>query len=176
MYVRLQREVAERKQAQIEIQNREVYFKTLIENAPDVIMILNPDFTPSYVSPSYERNFGFSMEELLNSPRLAYLHHDDHEMLMKKMEDALQNPGKAYVLDTRAMHKNGEWRWVQAFGSNQLDDRVVSACTVRSTSARYHGHEAGRNHHARVQQHIGARGGGADAGTPEEDGRPQACD
>lgn len=130
VYVRLQREVAERKQAQIEIQNREVYFKTLIENAPDVIMILNPDFTPSYVSPSYERNFGFSMDELLNSPRLAYLHPDDHEMLVKKMEDALQNPGKAYVLEFRAMHKNGEWRWVQAFGSNQFDDGVVNGIVI----------------------------------------------
>lgn len=130
IYVRLQREVAERKLAQTEIQKRETYFKTLIENAPDVIMILNTDFSANYVSPSYERTFGFTIKELQTRPPLDYIHPEDHEKVLNAMRSGIENPGVPYQVEIRFLHKGGDWRWVQAFGMNQVDDGIVNGIVV----------------------------------------------
>lgn len=130
VYLRLQREVSERKAAQVEIQKREAYFKALIENAPDVIMIINPDLTTAYVSPSYERTLGYTLDELRNRPPLDYIHPDDHDQLQAVLQQGIENPGQPVTMEFRFLHKNGEWRWVQAIGSSQLDDTAVNGIVI----------------------------------------------
>jgi len=130
VYLRLQREVSERKLAQIEIQKREAYFKALIENAPDVIMIVNPDLSTAYVSPSYERTLGYTLDELRTRPPLDYIHPEDHDQLQTMLQSGIDHPGQPVALELRFLHKDGEWRWVQAIGTSQLEDGVVNGIVI----------------------------------------------
>lgn len=159
VYQRLQREVSERKLAQIEIQNREAYFKALIENAPDVIMIVNPDFSTSYVSPSYERTFGFTLEELVSKPPLEFIHPEEHALLMEKMQETIDHPGVPYVVEFRALRKDGGWRWVQAFGSNQLNDGVVNGVVInmRDITDRRHAEQIMRDYNVTLEREVAER-------------------
>src|SRR5216684_6582222 len=50
------RDITDRKQAQEALQRREEYFRSLIENATDIITVLDRDGTRRYVSPSVERS------------------------------------------------------------------------------------------------------------------------
>src|SRR5438132_2814124 len=59
------RDITDRKQAQETLRQREEYFRSLIENAADIITVLNRDGTRRYVSPSVEHSLGFSTEELI---------------------------------------------------------------------------------------------------------------
>jgi PAS domain S-box-containing protein len=159
VYVRLQREVAERKQAQVEIQKREMYFKTLIENAPDVIMILNTDYSANYVSPSYERTFGFTIDELKTRPPLDYVHPEDHAKVIETMQLGIENPGVPFQTELRFMHKGGDWRWVQAFGMNQVDDGVVNGIVVnmRDTTDRKQAELIMREYNVTLEREVAER-------------------
>ena len=159
VYVRLQREVAERKQAQIEIQKREMYFKTLIENAPDVIMILDTDFSTNYVSPSYERTFGFTIDELKTRPPLDYVHPEDRAKVLEAMQFGIENPGVPYQTELRFLHKAGDWRWVQAFGMNQVDDGVVNGIVVnmRDTTDRKQAEIIMREYNVTLEREVAER-------------------
>jgi len=140
IYQSLEREVAERKQAELEVQKREAYFKTLIEYAPDVILIVNEDYSTSYVSPSYQRTFGYTFDELRDKDPLFFVHPDDHEKLHTNMRLSMENPGAPRALEMRLLHKNGEWRWVGVTATNQLHDGVVNGVVlnVRDVTERKH--------------------------------------
>lgn len=156
VYLRLQREVAERKHAQTEIQKREAYFKALIENAPDVIMIVNPDFSTSYISPSYERTFGYTLEELKTQPPLDFVHPEDHAMLQERMQQAIAETKAPEAVEFRVRRKDGGWRWVEAFGSNQLDDGAVNGVVInmRDITDRKHTEQIMRDYNVTLEREV----------------------
>src|SRR5690606_28084368 len=60
-------EIAERKQAQAELQRREEHFRLLIENSSDVASILDPTGVNIYQSPSGERVLGYRPDEMVGT-------------------------------------------------------------------------------------------------------------
>ena len=72
-------DVTERQPGRRLLRSREELFRSLIENASDVITILSADGTSLYESPSVERVLGWTPEELVGMPSFALLHPDDLE-------------------------------------------------------------------------------------------------
>ena len=69
------RDITEKLAAEEALRSREELFRSLIENASDVIAILSADGT----SPSVERVLGFAPEEIVGTKSFALLHPDDRE-------------------------------------------------------------------------------------------------
>ncbi len=63
-------DITERKQA-------EARFRSLIENASDIISVIRPDGVIQYESPSVERLLGWRPDELVGRQILDYVHPDD---------------------------------------------------------------------------------------------------
>jgi GAF domain-containing protein len=59
------------------VERSEEHFRSLIENASDLIMIVGADWTLRYLSPSIERILGHSAAELLGLPVWEMAHPDD---------------------------------------------------------------------------------------------------
>jgi DNA-binding NtrC family response regulator len=64
------RRAAEKHAAGHVLQDSEARFRSMIENASDLICILNPDATLRYVSPSIESILGYSIEEVVGGTGL----------------------------------------------------------------------------------------------------------
>ncbi len=120
------RDITEKLAAQEALITREELFRSLIENASDVITILSADGTSLYESPSVERVLGLTPEEIVGTKSFALLHPDDHEAVnlsfaaMLAGEEPLPN-------EIRLRHRDGTWRTVEAIGRRrrQDDDWVV---------------------------------------------------
>ena len=76
-------DVTERNRADALLRSREQLFRSLIENASEVITILSVDGTSLFESPSVERVLGRKPEELVGMPSFALLHEDDVEHVQK---------------------------------------------------------------------------------------------
>ncbi len=72
-------DMTERHRAEALLRSREELFRSLIENASDVISILTADGASLYESPSVERVLGWTPEELVGRTSFALLHKDDLE-------------------------------------------------------------------------------------------------
>jgi PAS domain S-box-containing protein len=70
----LMNDVTERKRAEEALQKREEHFRSLIENASDLILIANSHGTLSYISPSVDRALYYSPEELLGRNLFEFVH------------------------------------------------------------------------------------------------------
>jgi diguanylate cyclase (GGDEF)-like protein/PAS domain S-box-containing protein len=111
---------------------REAYFRSLVENARDVIHVINPDRTTRYITPSVTRLLGWLPEELVGRSILEFLHPQDVERVLGELRATRANPGTGLPLEVRVRHRDGGWRIFEGVGRNLVDDPTVRAVVVNS--------------------------------------------
>ena len=103
-------------------------FQVLVENAMDVITLLDESGAILYQNQSVERAFGYTQEELLGQQVLTLVHPEDIDSTSAKLGKLLQRESREERHELRFLHKNGEWRYIQVqarFFEDQSATRVV---------------------------------------------------
>jgi len=93
-----------------ELKWSEIHFRSLIENASDVIAVVGRDGKLRYASPSLERVLGYRVSDLLGTDLMALVHPEEVEEARTCLsaEDATKlAPG---YRDLRLRHRDGSWR------------------------------------------------------------------
>ena len=122
----------ERRRAEKALRENEERFRSLIENALDIITILNGDGTIRYESPSIDRILGYKPVELLGQNVFEFIHPDDLPAVRKTFTERSQIAGPAPPIELRFRHKDGSWRILEAIGTNLLHDPIVAGIVVNS--------------------------------------------
>jgi diguanylate cyclase (GGDEF)-like protein/PAS domain S-box-containing protein len=125
------RDITERQRAREELERREEYFRSLTENALDVIHVINADRTTRYVSPSVERLLGYLPEDLVGKPAEQLIHPDDLPAMVATAR-ASRGDGEARALQFRARHRDGSYQCFEGVIRNLLDDPVVAGVVINS--------------------------------------------
>jgi PAS domain S-box-containing protein len=111
---------------------RERRFQALVEESNDIISIVDADGVFQYQSPSIERILGYEPEETIGDTAWEYVHPDDRADLIEAFERGIENPDANPIMEYRARHADGSWRWVEAHGNNQLDNPAVEGYIINS--------------------------------------------
>jgi PAS domain S-box-containing protein len=126
------RDITERKQAESALQRSEEQFRFLIENASDVVTVIDPHGVNQYQSPSSERVLGYAPGEMLGSSTFERIHPDDAAPCRDAIGWVLQNPGKTRSVEFRYRHKDGRWLVVEALARTLLPDSPAGGIVVNS--------------------------------------------
>jgi diguanylate cyclase (GGDEF)-like protein/PAS domain S-box-containing protein len=121
-----------------EVRGNEERFRALVQNASDVILVIGPDLTVTYQTPSVERLLGYAPAELLGTRMVDLLHPDEHEPALEFIIGATATRGITTPVEWRLRHRDGRWLYVEAIGNNLLDvPRVAGVVfTIRSIMER----------------------------------------
>jgi PAS domain S-box-containing protein len=122
----------ELKEALRDLEHRERYFRALIENSWDIIVVLDEDGTLRYLSPSAERVSGFTPDEWLGKNPVDFIHPDDLQRLYEVMPEQLREKGRTNVLEYRWRHRDGSYHWHEAVAYNLLHDPAVRGIVVNA--------------------------------------------
>ena len=122
-YIGIVRDVSERNRSQEALRRREEYFRNLIENAPDLITVIEATGVIRYQSASVERILGFTPEELVGTNIWSLLNADDAKTVGEAMVRGLQEPRLFELLIFRIHHKNGNWRYLEGTGKLVTDEK-----------------------------------------------------
>jgi len=125
-------DITDRKEGEEALRQSERRFRSLIEQARDIITILEADGTIRYESPSIQRVLGYTPEELLGHNAFELIHPDDAEAVKAMFLVGRQTPGAAGMAEIRYRHRDGSWRCFEAVGQNLLDDPAVAGIVVNS--------------------------------------------
>ncbi len=118
------------KQAQAEIKRSEAYFRSLIEQASDVIFILNAQQIIIYASPSAVAILGYQPKMMLGKNLLDFILEKLHFSIADFLNQATQKPGISVPIELSFRHQNGSWLAAEAIANNLLADPVVNGIVL----------------------------------------------
>lgn len=106
---------------------RKFFFRTLVENGANGVIVLNEKMEFQYVSPTLEKILGYTPEEAMSMNLIEFAHPDDIPVMSEVIERAFANPGVPIEGSTsRIKHKDGSWRWLDAVITNMLHDPSIN--------------------------------------------------
>jgi PAS domain S-box-containing protein len=112
--------------------SREDFFRLLVENSLDLVVVLDGEGRVGFISPSVKRLLGYEEGELLGRNIMDFIHPDDRKSSASNLELALKRPGVTQYSLQRIRHKDGTWRHHEASALNLLDDPRVRGLVINS--------------------------------------------
>jgi len=126
------KDIRERKRAEEALKRSEEYFRVIIENVSDVIILLDDKGAITYVSPSVERIAGYRAEELIGKSGFDFIMPDELHRAVEDFSRALSLKGSAVHNSFRVRHKNGSMLFVEGIGKNLIDSQAVSGFMINA--------------------------------------------
>jgi PAS domain S-box-containing protein len=116
-----------RRQAESALRRSEEQFRSMIENAADLITILAADGTITYQSPSALRVLGYRPDELVGVPLFGLVHPEDVAHVGEAFARVMAEPGAGVAVEFRIRHAGGSWRVLESRGTNLLGQPAWAA-------------------------------------------------
>lgn len=110
----------------------ERWFRALVDQSDDYIIVLERDGTVRYMSPSAERLLGPVMANVPGHNAFSFIHPEDVERVMAAFFDLIQEPGGQRRLSYRSIAPDGVWRHSEIVATNLFDDPDVEGVVVNS--------------------------------------------
>lgn len=119
------RDITERREAEEALRQSEERFRSLVQNALDVIAILEADGTIRYISPAITRVLGLRRQDVVGKNAVAFVDPVDGSEARRIFAEAKKEPGTRPPVEFRLRHKDGDWRYLEINRTNLLDDPAV---------------------------------------------------
>jgi PAS domain S-box-containing protein len=103
-------------------------FRALVQNSSDMIMVVAPDASVLYVSPSVQRTV--ELEE--GGTLTGLIHPEDRRAALAFLAEAAPAGRSAAPLEWRMRARNGEWLDVETIAAGQLQDPDVQGIVLNS--------------------------------------------
>lgn len=114
-----------RREAEQALRQNEERFRSLIENALDIITVLDVEGIIDYESPAIEKILGYEPGDLVGKNIIQYVHPEDQENFLKTLKQTVKSPSLALNIEFRFQHQDGSWRILEAVGKACFD---ISCC------------------------------------------------
>jgi PAS domain S-box-containing protein len=123
-------EFIETKKAAKQDRYSELFFRALIADSLDGILLVDETGTISFSSESVVNILGYEPEDLVGKNSFDFVHPDDLELCVSAFRDELMQVPKQKFIDIRLQQKSGEWLWCMVRGHNLLSNPVVGKMLI----------------------------------------------
>jgi PAS domain S-box-containing protein len=96
-------------------------FRLMVESSTDGILLTDPLGRITYLSPGAQRLLGVEPAELLGTTAMPRIHPEDARVIKRP------SPGETVVNLHRSIHKDGRFRWFEAYTTNLAHDASIGA-------------------------------------------------
>jgi diguanylate cyclase (GGDEF)-like protein/PAS domain S-box-containing protein len=123
-------DISERVLAEDALRQSEERFRSLVQNASDLITVIDADTTIRYQSPSIEHVLGHDAASMLGKRLTDLIHIDDVARTLSVLHNAMRDPGARTSADMRVRDRNGGWRHVEFIGTDQRHDPAIGGLVL----------------------------------------------
>jgi len=116
-----------------ELRHSERWFRSLVQNANDVIAVVGANGTIRYLSPSARTVFGYDVKEIgAKGLPSELIGEDDLPRILAAAHQLSRRPGATQAIEGRLRHRDGRLRDVEAIVTNLQDDAAVAGFVVNA--------------------------------------------
>ena len=120
----------ERKNATEQVRQSELFFRALIADSLDGILLTDEKGTISFTSASAFNILGHEPEELIGKNAFEFVHPADFDLAVSSFRDEMMQEPKTKFIGVRLLKKSGEWLWCMVRGHNQLHNPAVGKMLI----------------------------------------------
>lgn len=122
--------ITARKKAEAELDQRERYYRALVEHGYDCIMLYDDEGFIRYASPAATLVTGYSPEEMIGRAGLDFVHEEDREAAAQGLAEVREHPDSIKLIQRRLIHKSGRVVWIESRLTNLLEDPDVNGVVI----------------------------------------------
>lgn len=151
---RLKKEINTRQETQRKLAESKDYFKALIENAQDIITVLDRKGIIRYDTPSVNRILGYKKDELVGKNAFRHIHPNDVKKVERAFSKIKDNPGQTVSVEFRFRHKNGSWVYLESLAKfiTQKSNGPVAVINSRDITKRKQRMQKLREHRTKLAE------------------------
>lgn len=123
------RELIEKQEKELE--KNEFKYKALVQEAFDLVGVLDINGNYNFVSDSSEKVLGVPSEDFIGKNAFDFIHPEDKERVMEEFT-GLETQKKIRIAPFRFGDADGEWRWLETNVTNMLDDPHIQGVVANS--------------------------------------------
>ena len=123
------RDISARKQAEEAVRRSEQHYRRVIEDATDIISILDGNGSVRFISPSVTRLLGHETEDLIGRPGFSMIHPDDVGRAQADFAQVWAGAERD-AMEIRLRHKEGHYIYFEAAANRPKDDRMSGQMVV----------------------------------------------
>jgi len=105
-------------------------FRSLVQNASDVLLVLDNAGVIRYGSPALERVLGYRVKDRIGRSALENVHPDEVGWVASVLKEVLESPGAEKTIELRVRDAQDVIHVMEATGKNLLDDPNVEGLLV----------------------------------------------
>lgn len=115
-----------------EVERTQKRMASLLENASEVIAIYEENGCIRYISPSVQRIFGHSPQDMIGQSDAQHIQGDGAEVFSQMFQTLLNNPKESITVQYVYQTKHNGDVWVETTGNNLLHDPAVKGIVLNS--------------------------------------------
>jgi PAS domain S-box-containing protein len=124
------RDITRHKHMEEQSRQNEEFFRSLVENTSDIIVILNLDGKIRHESPSITRTLGFSPDLLLKSDIFSIIPEPEIPVMQGVLAESVRNPGLVRPFCVKVKNSKGEVSVMEGIISNLYGTPVIDGIVV----------------------------------------------
>ncbi len=147
------------KETQTALKYSEEYFRALIENANDVVIITDSKGNIIYTTPSIKKILGYGTSDLIGTSIFEHGHPDEKKELIKIFHKRIRSEIPTHAVEAKFKHHDGYWCTMEYISKNLLDHPAVNGFVInsRNISMRKKAQEALKKSHEELEQQVNLR-------------------
>ena len=124
-------DITQQKLAEKKLKESEEKHRLILENANDLITILNQDFKHEYINEkAYFNLLGYTRNDLIDKSPLKYFHPNDIDKATNILKEGYEKGSAIYTF--RFKTKSGHYKWLESRGTTFIDmDRKTKGIIVK---------------------------------------------
>jgi PAS domain S-box-containing protein len=128
------KDITERRKAETMLQGSELFYRNLISDSLDGIVMINREGKITYCAPSVTKLYGYEPQHLLSHSIYEFIHPADIDLARNSFFAEVHNQSKknGYVV-IRLKHSNNNWVWCIVRGHSLLENPAFNAVVVYFT-------------------------------------------
>ena len=131
-WISVQRDITERKLTEQALRRSDERFRRVVENALDIITIIDTAGIIYYESPSVEKVLGYQPAELVSKSFFDRIHPEDRERVSQGIVNVLHSSSEVVPIEFRYKHQNSSWRVLEAVSQKFIDDAPEPRIVINS--------------------------------------------